>query len=116
MDIGYRRLAAGVVHNALSEYWQNFVVLKVGEEENNKEAIENAQHELDRIEDFFKSELYTDIYCGIAPQLCRLKLSDFKKQLPTMYQLQKQINEETGKKKFFPVDTIFREARKRCVI
>ncbi len=106
VDEGYRRLAAAIVHNAYEEYWDNYCIYRIAQEEENKFAQKEAKYQLERVERFFNGEWYQEVLCGLAPNLTTLRFSWFKSKVEEMYMLMRM-----GKKKSIPVDKIFYIAR-----
>ena len=86
-DYGYRALAAAIVRNAYQEYWDHYIVYRRSLEINKRGFAVDAQHKMERIEGFFKSEWYTEILCGISPTISRIKFEkDFKDKLSEKYE------------------------------
>ena len=110
-DRGYRELAAAIVKNAMNEYWEDYCILQVAIEDNNKEAEKLAKYSLEEIEKFFKSDWYTDILCGLAPNLTTMRFETFKQPLPKLYKFMRQLG-----KKAMTADAVFTKARKEGLI
>lgn len=91
-DRGYRELAAAI-------------------EDNNEEAEKLAKYSLEEIEKFFKSDWYTDILCGLAPNLTTMRFETFKQSLPKLYKFMRQMG-----KKAMTADAVFMKARKEGLI
>lgn len=110
-DEGYRRLAAAIVKNALEGYWESYCQLQLALEANDKDAEKMARYDLAKVEHFFQSEWYSDVLCGLAPNLTTMRFETFKQPLPKLYKFMRQMG-----KTAMTTDVIFTKARKEGLI